>query len=51
MKCDNCGEQLDSTTISKVSTFSYSDGSGEFGYCLCKVCAGKLRRLLDCGKL
>jgi hypothetical protein len=51
MICDNCGDQLDSTTLSNVSTFSYSNGSVEFGYCLCVVCAGKIKRLLDGGKL
>jgi len=51
MKCDNCNNTIGETSVNNVSTFHYADASGESGYCLCTVCGGKLKRLLDGGKL
>ena len=51
MKCDNCGGDLGKKSILEVSTFHFADSSGETGYCLCVVCARRIKMLLDGGKL
>jgi hypothetical protein len=51
MKCDNCNTEIGKHFILEISTFHYADASGESGYCLCTVCGGKIKRLLDGGKL
>lgn len=51
MKCDNCNNSIGVNSVNNVSTFHYSDSHGESGYCLCVVCAKKIKGLLDGGKL
>jgi len=48
MKCDNCNKEMD---MKALSTFRFTDGEFEHGWCLCYDCANKINNLLSENKL